>query len=339
MQPTQLNERIDVLDILRGFALVGIIFLNSPPLLQVVPPIEAMDARYYYFLQIFVESKFFTIFSFLFGIGFYLFLSRAIAKGEKAYSLFARRLFILLLLGIVHMMYHPGEALSVYAIYGFVLMVCYKLPKQVNLIVGLLLLAATVLITAKVLMPLPLILLGLTAGQYGIFEQTVKHRKKWLGFTAVMFVMSIGFWVYQLTNLPALNYFTSLQTYSDDEVSKYILLGNATMWAAPFVSSFYVGVVVLLAQTRLGQRRLAPLKHYGRMALTNYIAQTVLILSIGALFQLNGSLTYIQSALLCIGIVVFLMIVSKVWLAIFNYGPLEWLWRIGTYLRYTPVKK
>lgn len=122
MEPTHNSERLHVLDLLRGFALLGIIFVNMPVLLEVAQPETIADARYFFLTQFFVENKFFTIFSFLFGVGFYLFLSRAKAKGESAYQLFVRRMVLLLLFGLLHTILHPGEALSIYAVFGLVLM-------------------------------------------------------------------------------------------------------------------------------------------------------------------------------------------------------------------------
>lgn len=102
MEPTHNSERLHILDLLRGFALLGIIFVNMPVLLEVAQPETIADALYFFLTQFFVENKFFTIFSFLFGVGFYLFLSRAKAKGESAYQLFVRRMVLLLLLGLLH---------------------------------------------------------------------------------------------------------------------------------------------------------------------------------------------------------------------------------------------
>lgn len=69
MQPTDNNKRIDTLDYLRGFALLGIILVNIPALMWIAPPQLASDIAYSQFLTLFIEGKFFIIFSFLFGIG------------------------------------------------------------------------------------------------------------------------------------------------------------------------------------------------------------------------------------------------------------------------------
>jgi len=90
LQPIDLNKRIDTLDYLRGFALLGIILVNIPGLLWIEAPNRSIDIAYYHMLMLFVEGKFFTIFSFLFGVGFYIFIARAHAKNEKAFLLFTQ---------------------------------------------------------------------------------------------------------------------------------------------------------------------------------------------------------------------------------------------------------
>ena len=100
-----------------------------------------------------------------------------------------------------------------------------------------------------------------------------------------------------------------------------------------------MGAITLLLQSTLFQRLLAPLKAYGRMALTNYLGQTVLILLIGHAFGLIGQLRYLESLWICLGIYVCQLLFSKLWLYFFRFGPMEWLWRIGTYWTIPPYDK
>ncbi|MGY3186159.1 DUF418 domain-containing protein [Lysinibacillus sp. TE18511] len=333
MQPIELNKRIDTLDYLRGFALLGIILVNIPALLWIEPPNTSVDIAYNRFLMLFVEGKFFSIFSFLFGVGFYIFISRAKAKNEKAYLLFIRRMIILLLIGLVHFYFQPGEALTVYAIFGLIALPFYKVRKEINVTIGLILLAVTAYYGIKIAMPFPLILLGLAAGQYRIFEKFNENRKSLLAFTIIMFCISIGGLLYQWHYVPDVgvnfndmskNEFTEHVT----NVEKFALIG---LQFSPFVSAFYVGLLMLLLQHPLCQFLLSPLKEYGRMALTNYLGQTALILIIGNAFQLIANIRLIQSLWICIGIYIFQLLFSKLWLKFFRFGPLEWLWRMGTY--------
>ncbi|MGE7917113.1 DUF418 domain-containing protein [Lysinibacillus xylanilyticus] len=333
MQPIELNKRIDTLDYLRGFALLGIILVNIPALLWINPPETSIDITYNRFLTLFVEGKFFSIFSFLFGVGFYIFISRAMAKNNNANLLFIRRMIILLLIGLVHFYFQPGEALTVYAIFGLIALPFYKVRKEINVTIGLLLLAVTAYYGIKIAMPFPLILLGLAAGQYRIFEKIHDNRKSIFIFTVIMFFISLGGllcqWHYVPEAMVNVDNMTKVEfTEHVTNIEKFSLIG---LQFSPFVSAFYVGLLMLLLQHPICQFLLSPLKDYGRMALTNYLGQTALILLIGNAFHLIGNIRFIQSLWICIGIYIFQLLFSKIWLTFFKFGPLEWLWRMGTY--------
>ena len=80
-KPIDPNKRIEIIDILRGFALLGIIFMNMSffsgymfmPFeeLKQISDFE-LDDHLYNFLEITVSGKFYTIFSILFAVGFYI---------------------------------------------------------------------------------------------------------------------------------------------------------------------------------------------------------------------------------------------------------------------------
>jgi uncharacterized protein len=120
------RERIAALDVLRGVAVAGILFANVLVFfgLFVLPPDRAaalptVDAdRVATFLEhVFVEGKFYSIFSLLFGIGFGVQLSRG---GEPALPRFRRRLRILLGIGAIHAtLIWAGDILMLYALLGF----------------------------------------------------------------------------------------------------------------------------------------------------------------------------------------------------------------------------
>jgi uncharacterized membrane protein YeiB len=84
-------KRIDTLDYIRGFALCGIIFMNIDVLAMIDSrtggPISHLIAQIKPYV---FEQRFYVIFSFLFGVGFYLFLSRAEQKKRKwAFNVFS----------------------------------------------------------------------------------------------------------------------------------------------------------------------------------------------------------------------------------------------------------
>jgi uncharacterized membrane protein YeiB len=335
MNSIELNKRLDLLDYLRGFALLGIILVNIIPLLSVkLPEPGTMDASYWRFLYLFVEGRFYTIFTFLFGVGFYIFISRAEAKGKKGTMLFLRRMFVLFLFGLIHVKFHPGEALTIYAVSGFIILPFYRAPKLVNFLFGLAMLLALSLFSAKIFMVVPLMLLGIAAGQYQVFEEISQQWKKVAIFTGIMFVLSMVGLLYQYQLSPTV--FEQLGYSHSYKMRQFINFG---ITIGPIVSAFYVGLLVLLLQIPPIQKVLSPLKSYGRMALTNYILQTVFMLLAGKVLNLHGQLSYTQSFYLCLIIVVFQLIFSSIGFCFFRFGPLEWLWRMATYFERLPIRK
>jgi uncharacterized membrane protein YeiB len=335
LKPTESTKRIEILDYLRGFALLGIILVNILPLLAVkVPEQGTMDASYQRFLFLFVEGRFYTLFSFLFGVGFYLFISRANAKGKNGYVLFLRRVAALFILGWFHFKFHPGEALTVYAVTGLLLLPFYKVKKEINLAMGLTLLIVLSIMASKLFMVVPLILLGITAGQYRLFEGVAGKMKKVAIFTALLLIVSITLLIYQYQHAPL--YPFVFYTGVDEATYQFLSIG---IMIGPLVSALYVGILILLLQIPVVQKLLSPLRSYGRMALTNYIFQTVFIYLAGYLFNLFESLTYLQSLLVCLTIYVIQLTFSVFWLRFFQFGPLEWIWRVVTYLEFPPLRK
>ena len=125
------QERIVELDLMRGFALFGILIVNmiffGMPIYTIItdlnPLNDPLDEAARYLIGIVFEGKFITLFSFMFGLGFWIFISRARAKGRTAGPLFLRRLFILALFGAAHaFLLWAGDILLFYAMLGLVMM-------------------------------------------------------------------------------------------------------------------------------------------------------------------------------------------------------------------------
>lgn len=140
VSPVSERERIDSLDVIRGFALFGILLVNMPTYLHPSLFLPAnglpaghtpLDEAIRLFLDMFVQTKFYTIFSFLFGAGFYLFMHRAQQKGVPVQPLFLRRMLLLLLMGLLHLyLFWYGDILHTYAIAGLILMLFYNSSKR-----------------------------------------------------------------------------------------------------------------------------------------------------------------------------------------------------------------
>ena len=204
--------------------------------------------------------------------------------------------------------------------------------KDINLILGFILLAITAYFGLKILMPFPLILLGLVAGQYHLFENISLHRNKIMFVTIVMGFISMASWFYQWQYVP--EPLVNIQHLPKDQLAAHItnieqfsLIG---LQFSPFASAFTWEQSSYYYKA-LCSRLLAPLKAYGRMALTNYLGQTALILLIGHAFGLIGQLRYLESFVDLSRHLWLPLLLSKLWLYFFRFGPMEWLWRIGTY--------
>lgn len=112
-QPIKVKKRIDVLDVFRGFAILGIFvvnivimnstFLNQDEFAkQWTSSIDQISGK---ILQLFFYTKFFPIFSLLFGLGISMQALKMLDKGKLSFSFFARRMFILFLFGVLHIVF------------------------------------------------------------------------------------------------------------------------------------------------------------------------------------------------------------------------------------------
>jgi uncharacterized protein len=128
--PVEPGERIDALDTLRGFALLGILVMNiqlfaMPGSAYINPTVwgDLTGANYLVWLlsHLLTDQKMMTIFSMLFGAGIVLFADRALARGASPARLHYRRMFWLLLFGLAHAyLLWLGDILFLYAVCAFV---------------------------------------------------------------------------------------------------------------------------------------------------------------------------------------------------------------------------
>lgn len=344
MEPTVNTSRIHAIDSLRGLALFGLPFVNILALWGAYINLSGTltDSWMQRFLYIFVEGRFYAIFSFLFGVGLWIFYSRAKAKNDHPVMLFTRRMLILLVIGIMHQMIHPGEALLIYAIIGFLVIFLHKLPRSVNLFVGIIGVVIGSILAAKLLLILPLMMLGLAFGQYRVFEMVEQHRKKWFWVMLLSLIATVASTIVLWQTAPA----NGLVTYmphivlTDAQMTTNMAFydfAELSMKLAPFFSIFYVSLLVLIV-TRLRNEQ-GLLNAFGRMAFTNYLAQTIIIVSIGLFIPKETIISYMTAMFVCLVMVVLQMIFSVYWLKAFKYGPLEWLWRCGTYGKWLSIRR
>src|SRR5712671_1742694 len=129
--PIMEGERANVLDALRGFALLGIVVTHMPDFsgYSFLPQAGrdaldrfGIDAQLAAFGEFIIRGKFFSLFSFLFGIGFAVQIDSAGRRGANFNRHFTRRLTALLAIGAAHACLWYGDILKDYALIGFVLL-------------------------------------------------------------------------------------------------------------------------------------------------------------------------------------------------------------------------
>ena len=143
--PTQSSaafERIEIIDALRGFALAGIVFTHvlenfiaapvTPEVAEAMSPgiVDQIASGLTDFL---FRGKFFALFSFLFGLSFFIQMDNGEKRGEYFGGRFLWRLIILLAIGFVHSMFYRGDILSLYALVGIFLIPFFKVNTKLIL--------------------------------------------------------------------------------------------------------------------------------------------------------------------------------------------------------------
>lgn len=406
--PVSRSERIPTIDILRGFALCGILLVNMHlfgfPAQELLIGTEEtgslLDRIAAWGIQVFAESKFYPIFSFLFGLGFSLQIQRAEARGTRFVPFYLRRLFILLLIGAAHAVFiWVGDILVLYALLGAILLLFFRRRSPRTLLVwtgvflaisvllpvglsGLALLAkltpagaaevsasfaeseaglradaaqAAVVyatgsfaeITAQRLSDLRLIysvavflafnafamfLLGLYVGRRGMHQDIAAHAPllKRLFWWGLVLGVSGNLAHAMVSHGPEL----ALPTWLD------LIADTARTLGSPALALSYIAGLTLLLQHDAWRARLRPLAAVGRMALTNYLLQSLVATTIfyGYGFGFFGQVGSALGLVLTLAIFTAQIPLSVWWMGRFQFGPVEWLWRTLTYMRWQPIR-
>jgi uncharacterized protein len=147
LHPVSRHERIDLIDVVRGFALFGVLLANLVWLTTDVVltddriaqlPTAPLDRIAKQLVVFFVDGKFYTLFSFLFGLGFAIQLSRAAERGHAVVATYARRVTVLAVIGALHLvLLWYGDILLMYALLGFALLAVRHWDGRILIILAL----------------------------------------------------------------------------------------------------------------------------------------------------------------------------------------------------------
>lgn len=401
LMPVSASERIVAMDVIRGFALLGILLMNIEalvgPLFAALTGLDqsltGADRWADALIYIFVQGKFFTLFSLLFGMGFAVMMARAQAAGRPFTGVYLRRSFGLLTIGLVHMLLvWSGDILTVYALFALVLLLLFRNTPQSRLPkwgIGLYLLPALMMLVLGVLGSLAQLDPNAAAGMNetmaaqsaemarateaqrqafgaGSYAEAVAQRfedfKMFLGYMLVMgwqilgmFLLGAWFvrsgaiarpdefprlyarlrWIAWPLGLAMMLVSFRLMPTSDfarmDAVSG--LATGLSMVGSVLMCLGYVAWIMRGLQSPAWARTLGVLAPAGRMALTNYLLQSVVCTLIFYGYGL-GYFEQLSRAWQVPFVLVFFALqvaLSHWWLARFRFGPVEWGWRAFTY--------
>jgi uncharacterized protein len=386
------DERQQMVDALRGFALMGILVVNiasfastyyalgiPDPLGMSLPDHIASFVRAFAF-----ETKFYLLFSFLFGYSFTLQMRAAERDGKPFVPRMVRRHLGLWVIGVAHaVLLYYGDILMAYAVLGAVLLMLRR-RGDVFLAcaaIGLVLLtsllwarlgsmytqmdmqmavqvaygdaaaalaayrATPTLVVAQhvrdlsqtwwmtVLVQAPealaMFFLGFIAGRRGLLAHVEAHRT--LLWRMLWWGLAIG--------LPgALAY--ALPTVRLNAVREVQGLA-VTLLTAPFLAAAYAAGMLLVFQSGRGRVLARVLAPAGRMALSNYLLQSLVCAWLFLAYGLRWIGTMGPLATFGVALAIFAgnLLLSAWWMRHFAYGPVEWLLRAFTYLQLPPLRR
>lgn len=392
--PVGAGERSALLDSLRGWALLGIlianmisfagfIFIPDPERAKVL--LAEFNNAAEFVLEWLIIGKFYALFSLLFGIGFAIQIGRLAQRGE-ATGRYLRRLFILFLFGLAHLLLlWIGDILALYAVMGAVLLLFRRASDRALLIWAAALWAVPILWAGAIhfagfqpdkpffdaaIRTFTAAGIDISRGPLHYFQSAdiFTHLKAHPGemlirladllyqmrFTKVLGMFVIGLWIGRRAiyadaavhrpllrrvalvglgaGLPLSAVKAALLMWPTESRSIEFAAEVFYCLGTPTLALGYAAGFTLLW---LGARRsiaeiAAPA---GRMALTNYLMQTVLqsALFLGWGLGLIGKLGLVFILPFAAAIFALQIAYSRWWLSRYRFGPLEWLWRSATY--------
>ncbi|GAA3440574.1 hypothetical protein GCM10018955_00120 [Planomonospora venezuelensis] len=324
-----MTRRLHELDALRGFAICGIMVVNTWQHTRghlADPGYTAVD----WAVENLFQSRFYPVFSFLFGLSFVLFLESAAVRTDRPRLALLRRLAVLACFGAVHWYVNPGEVLLPYALFGaLVLLPASFLPRAAVLLLG-----AAVTAWAAYL-----------NGGFVVDGGPLGDRVFVALLIPAMFLLGTALMRYRpgphllppafLASAVLAAGLVLLQAASRTDPDLY---RPGLYVAAPLAcATAYCTGLLLLLRTRLRVPLEAALTPLGRMALTNYLTSTAVILL--ALPLLTADPTRLAVPALALATLAVQVLFSRWWLARFRYGPLEWAWRCLTWMERVPNRR
>jgi uncharacterized protein len=335
---------------------------------QFLPPAATaatLDRAVLAFLMAAIEMKAFALFSLLFGIGLAIQFER-LAPNPRRTILLLRRLAVLLMFGLIHLfLIWNGDILTEYSLAGFVVLPLLWGPRW------LLAAGAGLFLALYLAMPLlpPVVSWPTTAwlrdhvaearqvyGAGGFFEILAFQIREvramfplhvWVfPRTIALFLFGMLLWRTDLIRRPAAHrslllvvamvgvFVGGALTLAEQPLS-WLGRGWFTLerLAGVLLATGYAAAALIALNTATGSRLLGWAAPLGRMAFTNYLAQSLIFswIFFGYGFGLFGRVGVVTALAIGTGVYVAQVVLSAWWLRYYRFGPVEWLWRTLMY--------
>ncbi len=368
--PVSEAERISSLDAVRGVATLGILPMNALSFALASAAyfnVSADGIRHPFdwvvgvLTMIFVDQKMMALFSMLFGVGVVVFADRARADGRRVVWLSLWRFVLLLGIGIAHSLLWDGDVLLPYAICAPIVLLVRGLPAGLVIGSGVALALAgslaaplfqnTVGADGTELGNLWLIdggaksdavlgwflldasgrALGLMLIGVGLFRLGIVQGQRDDGYYRRMALWGLGAGT---TVTAAGVVFRSVSDWSlDHALTGHIPTGLGTI---PMAVGY---MALIIVGNRRSVRYVERFRAAGRMALTNYLTQTILGVTMLTWWWGDVELSRTMIGVWVLAVWALQLWWSTWWLARFRHGPFEWVWRCATYRTWQPLRR
>jgi uncharacterized protein len=384
--PIQQKERVVIVDVLRGFALFGVLMGNFNGMLTNHVPsaiISSISTPFDHFLDdlhsIFIQNKFMTLFSILFGYGFGVVMERAAKKNLNTTHFFLRRMFWLFVFGCIHLAFWAADILHVYAFAGIFLLLFRKTSDKSIFVWSLIFMFGFPFLTRLCQQYMSyspgydsLIQNNYNTVKYGTIKDVIilnytTYPKLWI-YTLIelrdgcetLGRFLFGYYILRKQILVRLKENQSLikRVWKISLAGLFVyialwLLGDLQVFTSkvlmyPFLklgtfatALFYSTSIILLFEKARLTKFMKAFSYLGRMTLTNYLMESFvyIIIFYNIGFGLLGEWS-LTTIWAAAFVLYFLQIIfSRWWLSKFAYGPVEWIWRQLTYQKRFPIRK
>lgn len=369
--PVSASARITSLDAIRGIALLGILPMNAlyfglDPAAYFNVSADGVEQPFDWMIgvltMLFVDQKMMALFSLLFGVGVVIFADRAAVKGRRVVWLSLWRFALLLVIGIAHAELFSGDVLALYAICAPIVLLLRRLPAKLLFAVG-----AVLALAGSVVAPIVQSMVGGEAAEVGKFwfvggDPLPGTIATWFygdAFGRALGLMLIGVALFRVGIVQGErtdDFYRRLAWWGVGVGTVITTIGMVVQIASDWSSDLavvsrmptgigtiptalgYMSLIILW--NRRNGRHTERVRNVGRMALSNYLAQS--IVGVAMLTWWLSDVIEISRTMIAVWIlgVWALQLWWSTWLLTrLRYGPFEWAWRCATYRSFQPLRR